>query len=123
MHKYRELQFWQRSKSLAINIYRTTEKFPNSEKFGLTMQIRRSAVSIPSNIAEGSGRRSNKEFCRFLNISMGSLYELETQLEIALEVGFLDVTDYETIQKELNSVAQMMSKFRVKIEGNVNRTN
>lgn len=115
MHKYRELHFWQISKKLAIEIYRVTEKFPETEKFGLTSQMRRSAVSISSNIAEGSGRRSNKEFIRFLNISMGSLYELETQMEIATEIGVLRVDEHELLQKELTSVAQMMSKFRVNL--------
>lgn len=112
IHKYEELQFWQQSRSLAIEIYRRTESFPESEKFGLTSQIRRAAISVPSNIAEGSARLSDKEFIRFMNIAMGSLYEVATQLDIAKEIGILSSSDFELLIKEVNSVTKMMSRFR-----------
>jgi four helix bundle protein len=84
---YRELLVWQKAKSLAVEIYRATECFPKSEMFGLTAQIRRAAVSVASNIAEGQGRGSKRDFANFLCISRGSLLELQTQLEIAEELG------------------------------------
>ena len=115
MHNYRELKFWSYSKALAVNIYDKTQNFPDSEKFGLTSQLRRAAVSVPSNIAEGSGRQSNKEFVRFLNIATGSLYELEAQLEIANEIGFLSNGNFESLNKQVSTVIQMMTKFKVKI--------
>jgi four helix bundle protein len=86
---FRELQVWQRAMQLTVAIYRLTQKFPREEIYGLTSQIRRSAVSIPSNIAEGQGRLNPAEFRQFLGIARGSNCELQTQLEIAraLEIG------------------------------------
>ena len=83
-NSYRDLVVWQKSMELTKKIYTITKDFPKEEVYGLTSQIRRSAVSIPSNIAEGKGRNSDKEFVRFLQISLGSLYELQTQFELAL---------------------------------------
>ncbi|MDR3762873.1 MAG: four helix bundle protein [Acidobacteriota bacterium] len=85
-NSYRDLIVWQKAKALAIFVYRITEEFPKQEIFGLTAQMRRSAVSIPSNIAEGQGRNSKTDFMRFLCIARGSLLELATQIEIALEL-------------------------------------
>jgi four helix bundle protein len=90
MHRFRDLEFYKRSRNLAVEIYLTTRNFPRNEQYGITNQIRRSAVSIPSNIAEGTSRRSNKEFSRFLDIAMGSAYELETQLSIAKDIRYLN---------------------------------
>jgi len=89
MHNFRELKIWQKSISLVTDVYGNTMSFPNSEKFGLTNQIRRSAVSVPSNIAEGCGRNSDKELVHFLGISNGSSFELETQLIIAQNLKFI----------------------------------
>jgi four helix bundle protein len=85
-NSYRDLIVWQKSMQLAKNIYRITAKFPENEKYGLISQLRRCAVLIPSNIAEGWGRGSYKEFNRFLQIALGSLYELQTQVELAVEL-------------------------------------
>lgn len=87
MHNFRELNIWKKSLDLSVDVYRITEEFPVVEKYNLISQIVRSAVSIPSNIAEGSGRGTNKDFCRFLNIALGSAYELETQLTISNKLG------------------------------------
>lgn len=84
MHQYKKLDVWKKSIELAVEIYAYTKNFPSEEKFGLTSQIRRSVISIPSNIAEGAGRKSNKEFCQFLNIVYGSSCELDTQLLISM---------------------------------------
>lgn len=90
--KYRELHAWQVGFSLARQIYEVTVVFPKEEVLGLTAQIRRSAVSIPSNLAEGAGRSSHKEFAHFVHIARGSFNEMETQLLLAQEVGFCQLT-------------------------------
>ena len=92
-NSYRDLIVWQKSMDLAKQIYFITKDFPKEEVYGLTSQIRRCAVSIPSNIAEGKGRGGDKEFVRFLQISLGSLYELQTQIELAKEFGFIQNGD------------------------------
>jgi four helix bundle protein len=112
MHRYKDLKFWSESKELSVEIYRTTRNFPKDEKFGIVDQMRRASVSIPSNIAEGSGRISNKDFDRFLSFSMGSAYELETQLEISKELGYLKDNEHEELSIKLTAVIKQMSKFR-----------
>ncbi|HNQ43823.1 MAG TPA: four helix bundle protein [Candidatus Cloacimonadota bacterium] len=95
MYCYRDLKVWQVSMEMVLDIYKDSESFPKSELYALTSQIRQCAVSIPSNIAEGSGRNSTKEFIRFLSIANGSLSEFETQLEIAHRLGYLsDTSNY-----------------------------
>ena len=90
VNRYRELTVWQKSMKFVADIYKLTQNIPEIEKFGLTSQIRRSAVSIPSNIAEGFGRRLPKEFIRFLRISISSLFELQAQLEICKSINLTD---------------------------------
>ena len=90
VNRYRELTVWQKSMKFVADIYKLTQNFPEIEKFGLTSQLRRSAVSIPSNIAEGFGRRLPKEFIRFLRISISSLFELQSQLEICKSINLTD---------------------------------
>lgn len=87
--KHHDLKVWQTAMTLAKDVYRFTESFPKTEVFGLTSQIRRAAVSVPSNIAEGAGRNGNREFLKFLYIARGSLSELETQLILAKDIGYL----------------------------------
>jgi len=86
---YRDLAAWQKGMQLAETVYRVTVAFPSEEKFGLVSQMRRAAVSIPSNIAEGFGRARNTEFRRFLEIARGSLFEMQTQAELARRLGWL----------------------------------
>lgn len=86
---FRDLIAWQKAKTLAKQVYQATARMPDSERFGLTMQMRRAAVSIPSNIAEGHGRQSLPDYIRFLKIARGSLMELQTQLILSEELGFL----------------------------------
>lgn len=97
MKSYREIKSWQKSMELVTQIYKETECFPDSEKFGLTNQIRRASVSIPSNIAEGFGRNSLNEFIRFLNIARGSLFEMQTQIEIAQNLSFLESEKFQAL--------------------------
>lgn len=93
---------------LVSETYQLTDGFPESEKFGLISQIRRSAVSIPSNMAEGSGRRSNKEFIRFLDIANGSSFELETQLIIANNLNFISSKELAVISKRISEIQKMI---------------
>lgn len=90
MHNFKDLKVWQKSIDLAVDIYKAMSLFPNDEKYGLISQMKRCSVSIPSNIAEGSGRGSDKEFNHFLNISQGSAFELETQLIISNRLALID---------------------------------
>lgn len=99
MSNHKDLDVWKYSIEFVSEIYELTKSFPKEEIYGLTNQIRRSAVSIPSNIAEGSARQSDKEFIQFLHIAMGSLIELETQLIIAKNVSYI-----EDIDNELNKI-------------------
>jgi len=112
MNNFRDLDVWDKAVELATNIYDKTENFPKTEQYGLTSQIRRSAVSISSNIAEGAGRESKKEFKHFLNISTGSCYELETQLKISKNLEFLDEEKYNEIRKRLIEIQKMIYALR-----------
>ena len=115
MHRFKDLEIWKRSRVFCSTIYQVTSNFPESEKFGLTNQLRRAAVSIPSNIAEGSSRKSNKDFARFLQITLGSAFEIETQLLIASDLKFISDEDLESLLNELNSIIKMTSKFNTSL--------
>src|SRR3989304_8646372 len=106
---YKELIVWQKSIMLVKAVYNLTSKFPSEEKFGITSQIRRAAVSIPSNIAEGYGRRSHKEYLQFYSIAYGSALELETQLIISKDLQFADLKDFEMSEKILLEVLKMLN--------------
>ena len=101
---------------LTVAIYRLTQNFPREEIYGLTSQIRRSAVSVPSNIAEGHGRRSHDDYLRFLQIAMGSLFELLTQLEIALNLGFVDAKQHAHLSELGRELERMMSSLIRKLK-------
>ena len=107
MHNYKKLNVWISSISLVKNIYNLTRKFPKEEMFVLTQQLRRAAISIPSNIAEGAGRNSNAQFKNFLQISIGSCFEVETQLIISKELEYISEEELESISKELDSIMKM----------------
>lgn len=107
---HKDLEVWKKSMDLVESIYKLTQQFPESEKFGLTSQMRRSAVSVPSNIAEGSARKGDKELLQFLYIAIGSMAELETQYLIAMRLGF--VTDESTVEKQLIEVKKLLLGFR-----------
>lgn len=102
--------------SLTTKIYNSTKLFPKEEIFGLTSQIRRSSISIPSNIAEGFGRDSNKEYLRFLNISIGSLFEMQTQLEIAKNIQYLNEEEFNNLYEDSREVERMLVSFINKIK-------
>jgi len=112
MHRFKDLEIWKRSVQFSLNIYLLTSKFPDSEKFGLTNQLRRASVSIPSNIAEGSSRNSNKDFSRFLEITLGSAYEIETQLLLAHDLKFITSNELKSLTDELEEIIKMTSRFK-----------
>ena len=105
---HKDLEVWQKSIAFVTAIYKATDSFPKSEIYGLTSQIRRSAVSIPSNIAEGATRKNKPEFKQFLYIALSSGAELETQLIIAYNLKYLDETQQKTLIDELNSISRMI---------------
>ena len=112
MHRFKDLDIWKLSRHFCSEIYVATSSFPDSEKFGLTNQLRRASVSVPSNIAEGCSRSSNKDFSRFLEIAMGSIYEIETQLLIAFDLGFINKIKLDELISNLEAIIKMISKFR-----------
>jgi four helix bundle protein len=109
MKTHKDLNVWQESILFVTLIYERTKSFPKDELFALTSQIRRSAISIPSNIAEGAARESNKEFIRFLFIALGSVAELDTQLLIAKNLNFLGTEDFLQINEKLASIRKMLA--------------
>ncbi|MGH2646452.1 MAG: four helix bundle protein [Ginsengibacter sp.] len=115
INTYRDLIVWQKSMSLVTEIYFSTQKFPSSETYGLTSQIRRSAISVPANIAEGYGRNSTGDYKRFLQIAVGSLFELQTQLEIASNLNYLAKDNYEAFLERTNELDRMLFSLIKKI--------
>jgi four helix bundle protein len=113
MHKLKDLKIWNKSVDLATNVYKATANFPKEEKYGLTSQIRRSAVSIPSNVAEGAGRNGKREFRQFLGIANGSSYELQTQLIISNRLELIDDATVEPLLKELDEIQKMTYKLQL----------
>lgn len=111
MHRYKDLKFWQLSRTFCKDIYIITKSFPDEEKFGLISQLRRAFVSISSNIAEGTSRESNKDFKRFLMISLGSCYEIESQLLLSFDLEFINLKELEDLNNTLQQIIKMMSKF------------
>ena len=112
---FKQLIVWQRAMDMVTEIYKATRTFPKEEMYGLTSQIRRSAVSIPSNIAEGSSRNSQKDFVRFLSIAIGSSFELETQLLIANKINLIDNDVYSEITNKLNQIQATLGSYKSKI--------
>ncbi len=109
MRTHENLEVWKKAVDFVVLIYKVTENFPTEEKFGLTSQIRRASVSIPSNIAEGAARTSNKEFLYFLSNAQGSASEVSTQLLIAMRLGFLSEQTYYEFREKLDEIGRMIS--------------
>jgi four helix bundle protein len=110
--RYDELVVWQKSMALVINIYKITSKFPVNEKFCLINQIRRASISIPSNIAEGHGRKLTKVFINHISIAAGSLMELETQLNIALRLNYINKEEWDVFLKKSYEIGSMLNALR-----------
>ena len=111
MQDFRNLLVWQKSHELALEIYRLSRDFPREELYGLASQMRRAAVSIPSNIAEGCGRGSDPDFGRFLVIAMGSSSELEYQLLLAKDLGYVDTTMHESPERKIMEIKKMLGSL------------
>ncbi len=111
-HNFRKLDIWIDGVDLADKVYSMTSSFPTEERFGLSSQMQRAVVSIPSNIAEGSAKDSDKDFCRFLGISLGSLYELETQLEIAHRRSYMEEAVYTDLLEKIIGLQRRIFAFR-----------
>lgn len=112
---YKELIIWQRAMQLVQSAYRLTKTFPPDERYGLAMQVRRAAVSIPSNIAEGQARRGTQEFVHFLGLASGSAAELETQLLLAIDLGYIQRADAAKAVGELAEVQRMAAAIQKKL--------
>ena len=111
MQDFRNLKVWQSAHEVALKTYKATEGFPKSELYGLTNQIRRAAVSVSANIAEGCGRGSDLDFARFLQIAMGSASELEYELLLSRDLGFLKPEDHENLNQDIHKVKQMLASL------------
>ena len=116
MQRFTDLKVWQRSHALVLQIYRLTTGFPDDERYGLVSQIRRAAVSIPANIAEGSKRRRNNDYARFLNIAEGSAAEVDYLLILSRDLELVTAKVAEPIRTELDEIARMLNGLRGKVE-------
>jgi len=111
MHNFKKLNVWQKSMDLAVNVYKMTDSFPKEERFGLISQMRKATASIPSLIAAGPGRNSNKEFSNFLGMAVGSCYELETQAILSQQLGYSNETITNKIVNECIFVSKMLTNL------------
>jgi len=117
MRRFDSLQVWERSHAVVLDVYRLTRSFPAQERYGLTSQIRRAAVSVPTNIAEGSKRSSQRDFAHFLNIAEGSLAEVGYLVVLARDLGYMDPADARRIGAEAEEILRMLAVLRKKVEG------
>lgn len=106
---HKRLEVWNKAIELILDIYRHSEKFPKTEVYGLTSQMRRSAISIASNIAEGAARQTKKEFINYLHMAQGSLSELDTQLVIASKLEYISVATYKEIENKIEAISKMIT--------------
>lgn len=111
MNKYENLIVWQKSHELTLSIYKVTKSFPESEIYSMTNQMRRSAYSIPTNIAEGAGLQSKKNFVRFLDIAKGSAFELDYQLKLSSDLGYINEETFKELQNETKVIQKMLYKL------------
>jgi len=116
VHNFKELKVWKAGIEICKTIFELTRSFPSEERFGLMSQMTRCAVSIPSNIAEGCGRKSNKELNQFLNIALGSSFELETQLIIAKGFNYLSVEKFDVINASIIEIQKMISGLQKSLD-------
>jgi four helix bundle protein len=116
MQRFTELKVWQRSHSLALRIYRLTKSLPADEKYGLVSQLRRAAVSVPTNIAEGSKREGNQDLARFLNIAEGSLVEVEYLIMLSRDLDYLTPASVAPLLAEMKELAAMLHYLRMRVE-------
>jgi len=118
MHNFVNLKIWQTGMDLAQSIYEITERLPKHEIFGLISQMQRAATSIPSNIAEGAGRNTNKEFSHFLSIAIGSCFEIHTQIILSERIGYISKIQSESLQEILNILQPQIVSFKKRLDRN-----
>jgi four helix bundle protein len=111
MNDFRELIIWQKAMDMIVDIYKISAKFPSEERYGLTSQIRRAVISVPSNIAEGFGRKTTSDFIHFLHISRGSLYEFQTQLEVSLRLSFISKNEADELLVKAKEIEKMINSL------------
>lgn len=121
VRSYRDLLVWQKSMDFVTAIYDVTRRFPKEEMYGLTQQVRRAAISVPSNIAEGSSRRSTQEFLRFINIATGSLAEVETQILLAEKLSYLTNNDSAVLLHQADEISRMLQGLYHSLESKKSR--
>jgi four helix bundle protein len=121
MRNYRDLQVWNKAHRLTLDLYRLTKDFPRDEQYGLTNQLRRSALSIGSNLAEGCGRRTSTELARFVRIAMGSASELDYQILVSRDLGFMKDEDFNASISSLTEVRKMLFAFLSSVEEQIDR--
>jgi len=114
---YKDLKVWQKADQLAFEVYKGTKKFPKDEIYGITSQLRRAALSVPTNIVEGYARQGDKELARFVNIAIGSLAETEYLLEFSRKLGYLSENDYRELEELRNEVGRLLWSFYKKVGG------
>ena len=117
INSYKDLIIWQKGIDLAVNVYSLSKNFPDDERFALTSQVKRSALSIPANIAEGYGRQSSKSYSQFVKVSRGSLFELETHLILADKLNFINNSElYSQIKEQIIEEGKMINAFIKKLD-------
>jgi four helix bundle protein len=117
-HNFKNLKVWQKSVDLAVKVYEISKSFPAEERFGITSQMRRSSVSVPSNIAEGTAKNTSKSFSNSLDISLGESFELETQAIIANRVGILNNDAFKDLDTDIDEIQKMIIGFKSTVESN-----
>ena len=115
MHRFSQLKVWSRSHEVVLEVYELTRRFPNDEKYGLSSQLRRAAVSVPANIAEGARRNSNADFARHLNIAAGSASEVDYLVLLATKLGYIDDRRAHHLRIELEEIMRMLDSLRISL--------
>jgi len=115
MHNYKEMKIWQKARKLVNVVYKISKKLPKEELYGLTSQIRRAVVSVPANIAEGAGRGTDRDFCHFLDIARGSLFELDTLLILSSDLEYVSEEELNPVFESINEIIKMMVSFQSRL--------
>lgn len=115
MHNYKEMKIWQKARKLVKEVYKISKKLPKEELYGLTSQIRRAVISVPANIAEGAGRGTDRDFCHFLDIARGSLFELDTLLILSSDLEYVSEEELNPVFESINEIIKMMVSFQSRL--------
>jgi S23 ribosomal protein. len=115
MHNYKEMKIWQKARKLVKEVYKISKKLPKEELYALTSQIRRAVISVPANIAEGAGRGTDRDFCHFLDIARGSLFELDTLLILSSDLEYVSEEELNPVFESINEIIKMMVSFQSRL--------